>query len=85
MDKKEKKSTEDKAKNADFECIPKNGQKMFEMMNKFCAGGFPDCSSMMKEMGNQDCCKPKKEETALKVAKNERVKQQFQRSYFKNR
>jgi hypothetical protein len=63
MDKEEKKGTEDRAKNPDFECIPKNGQKMFEMMNKCCAGGFPDFSSMMKAMGNQDCCTPKTEET----------------------
>ncbi len=51
MAKEEKKGTEDKAKNPDCGCMPKNGQKMFGKVNKCCAGGFPNCSMMTKVMG----------------------------------
>lgn len=66
MHTKETKNKGEKAKSTDFGFAPM-GQGMFEMMNKFCTGqgGFPNCSTMMKDMmetmRNRPCCTPKKD------------------------
>jgi hypothetical protein len=62
MAKEEKKDKCNKAESQDFECTPKDRQRMFEMMSKCCASGFSGCSSMMKAMKDQDCS-PKTEKS----------------------
>jgi hypothetical protein len=68
MHTEETKDGGDKAKSTNFGFAPL-GQGMPEMMGKCCTGkgGFPNCSTMMKNMmeamKNQPCCTPKKEDT----------------------
>lgn len=50
MSEKEKKNTK-RTKTPASGCVSGNGREMFEMMQKCCAGGIPDCSGMMKRRG----------------------------------